>query len=76
MILLLQIVLTIFAFKRGWRWKSLLPIALGFLVAFIIGMFFAIFSIDENWILFVATIIDSSIIIVLLVMIFNPVKNG
>lgn len=41
MILILEIILTIVAWQRGWKWKALIPIA----SAFIMGIFLATISI-------------------------------
>jgi len=35
--LIIQIILTIIAWNRGWRWLALIPIAVGFTLGFIIG---------------------------------------
>ncbi len=37
MILILEIILTINAWNKGWRWWALLPVAIVFGVAYIIG---------------------------------------
>jgi uncharacterized integral membrane protein len=37
MITVLEIILTISAWKRGWRWRALLPLALGCVAAFLVG---------------------------------------
>lgn len=37
MITVLEIILTISAWKRGWRWRALLPLALGCAAAFLVG---------------------------------------
>lgn len=41
MLLIAEILLTIFAWRKGWKWLALLPIGiclvLGFLVGFVIG---------------------------------------
>jgi len=37
MITVLEIILTISAWKRGWRWRALLPLAVGCAAAFLVG---------------------------------------
>ena len=37
MFLIAEIILTIVAWNRGWRWKSLLPLIIGFVGAFVLG---------------------------------------
>lgn len=37
MIAVLEIILTISAWKKGWRWRALLPLALGCVAAFLVG---------------------------------------
>jgi hypothetical protein len=37
MLLIAEIVLTIFAWKRGWRWYALIPLGLCLLIGFILG---------------------------------------
>jgi hypothetical protein len=41
MILILEIILTIIAWQRGWKWKALIPVT----AAFIMGIFLATISI-------------------------------
>jgi hypothetical protein len=38
MLIIIQIVLTIFAWKKGWKWYSLIPVAVAFGVGFFIGI--------------------------------------
>jgi uncharacterized membrane protein YfcA len=37
MITVLEIILTISAWKRGWRWRALLPLAIGCVAGFLVG---------------------------------------
>ena len=37
MLLIIEIVLTIFAWRNGWKWLALLPIGIAFAVGFFIG---------------------------------------
>ena len=38
MLLILEIVLTIVAWNKGWKWKSLIPVGSALLVGFIYGI--------------------------------------
>jgi hypothetical protein len=74
MMLLIEIVLTIFAWKNGWRWYSLIPVGLGGLLAFTAG--FAIGasggSVDNmGWV----AIFDVAAIIALIVMVSKKPKS-
>lgn len=66
MILILEIILTIVAWKRGWKWLSLLPIGIGLLIGFLIGMGMANSSGSE--ISTVGLILDLIIVAILAVM--------
>ena len=37
MLLIAEIILTIFAWKAGWKWLALIPIGVAFLIGFVIG---------------------------------------
>ncbi len=36
--LIIEIILTIFAWKKGWNWYSLIPLCLAFLIGLIVGL--------------------------------------
>lgn len=36
--LLIEIILTIFVWRKGWKWRSLLPVGIAFLAGILIGM--------------------------------------
>jgi len=36
--LLIEIILTIFVWRKGWKWWSLLPVGIAFLAGILIGM--------------------------------------
>lgn len=38
MLLIVEIILTIFAWKKGWRWLSLIPLGLALLIGMVIGL--------------------------------------
>jgi hypothetical protein len=37
MLLIAEIILTIFAWRAGWKWLALIPVGVAFLIGFIIG---------------------------------------
>lgn len=36
--LLIEIILTIFVWRKGWKWRSILPVGIAFLAGILIGM--------------------------------------
>jgi len=38
MLFLIEIVLTIFAWRNGWKWTALLPIGIAFFIGVIVGI--------------------------------------
>jgi len=69
MLLIAEIILTIFAWRKGWKWLALLPLAIAFTIGMIIGF---TSGIDGN--LGVAAALDIAAIIALIVMIAKPKK--
>ena len=63
---IIEIILTIFAWRNGWKWLSLIPIGVAFTLAFILGISG---QADTNiyW-------LDVMAIIALIVMIINKRK--
>ncbi|MFC1935949.1 hypothetical protein ACFLX9_04275, partial [Chloroflexota bacterium] len=57
-----EIALTIFVWRRGWRWWSLLPIGLVLLVGFVIGVLLAA-SRADNEIIEIIEIFESASIL-------------
>jgi hypothetical protein len=47
MIGILEIVLTIYAWRNGWRWRALLPVGGALVVAFMIGVLAGVAGITE-----------------------------
>jgi len=35
---ILEIILTIIAWRNGWKWKAIIPICLGFTLGFLLGL--------------------------------------
>ena len=38
MLFIVEILLTIFAWRNGWKWLALLPVGIAFFIAFFIGL--------------------------------------
>lgn len=38
MLLIIEIILTVFVWRNGWRWLSLIPLGVAFLIGMIIGV--------------------------------------
>jgi uncharacterized membrane protein YfcA len=76
MILIIEIILTIIAWRRGWKWRSLLPLMVGFVIAFILGSVLGLmFGGIPPIINIVGFLIDLVIIIFLVVMIAEAPKE-
>jgi len=75
MMLIAEIILTIFAWRNGWRWYSLIPVGLGGFLAFTAG--FAIgasggSTANMGWV----AIFDVAAIIALIVMVSKKPKSS
>lgn len=70
--LILQIILTIIAWRNGWKWKSLLPVGILFCVAFLIGYFVGVSGGDLSQIGSIYILDIISVIILLVMVIFHP----
>lgn len=75
MLLILQIILTIIAWRNGWKWKSLLPVGILLLVSLIVGFMISASgdNIDsvQNHIL----VLDITSIFILLIMSFKSPQS-
>lgn len=75
MLLILQIILTIIAWRNGWKWKSLLPVGILLLVSLIVGFMIGASgdNIDsvQNHIL----VLDITSIFILLIMSFKSPQS-
>ena len=38
MILIAEIILTVFVWRKGWKWLSLIPVGIAMLVGFLLGL--------------------------------------
>lgn len=64
---LIEIILTVIAWNRGWRWKALIPIGIGFFIGVLIGL--------SGQGVHYAYLVDFIIILALLVMALSPNKK-
>lgn len=78
MMLIAEIILTIFAWRKGWRWYSLIPMAVALVFGFFLGAGIAASGGNTDSIRGLGIIIDILVVIVLIIMnikIPNSVKN-
>jgi hypothetical protein len=75
MLLILEIILTIFAWRRGWNWLALLPVGIVLALAFLIGLSVGASGGDASTVIGIALILDISAIIALVIMICIPKKE-
>ena len=75
MLIVIQIILTVVAWKRGWKVKSLLPIGIGMVLAFGIGLPAALAGVPEHNILMPLLLIDLGMLVSIIVMIFRKPKK-
>jgi uncharacterized membrane protein YfcA len=68
MLLIAEIVLTIFAWKRGWRWYALIPMGLCLIIGFIIGLSIGASGGSINDIPSVSIVLDVIAVIALIVL--------
>lgn len=70
---MLDIILAIICWFRGWRWKALIPPAITIGLGFITGMIYAVANIEVNSTIITTLFFINLIVwIVQVVMIFNP----
>lgn len=72
--LLIQIILTIIVWNRGWKWLSLIPIGSGFVLGLLIGMIggsLGYTTEDLGW----AAIFDVLIYVALIIMCIKPKRK-
>lgn len=68
MLLILEIILTIFAWRKGWKWLALLPVGIGFTLGLIIGFATGVTGGNVNDIKPLAFVLDIIVFIVLIIM--------
>lgn len=77
MFLIIEIVLTIIAWIRGWKWRSLIPIGSAVFIGFFLGALWTLFGGDPfsssltGWVL----ILDLIVIGILIYMVSKPYKK-
>ena len=70
MLLIVQIVLTVLVWRKGWKWLSLIPLVIAFLLGFGIGFVGGTLETNPEIIF-----IDILAIIVLIFMLVKPKNN-
>jgi len=68
MLIIVQVLLTVFVWRKGWKWRSLIPLGSAFLTGVFIGLSGVIF--DPVTLLF----LDVLAIIALILMLVYPPK--
>lgn len=74
MLLLLEIGLTIAAWRRGWKAKALLPLVIGAGSAFLIGFIMGMSGISEDGAIVAGLLFDLACIATLITMVIKPRK--
>jgi hypothetical protein len=73
--LIIEIILTIVAWNRGWRWFALIPLGVGVLLGLIIGLIGGSMgqtADDLSWVI----VFDAIVIIALIIMCFTKPKSA
>jgi uncharacterized membrane protein YfcA len=70
-----EILLTIFAWRKGWKWSSLLPMGIGLITGVSIGFLVGANGGDENSVRGIGFLIDLLVIGVLIYMISKGPKT-
>jgi hypothetical protein len=68
MLLIAEILLTISAWKKGWKARALLPVAIGMGIAFMVGAAAGANGVDSDGIVGVCILIDIAMVVSLIVM--------
>jgi hypothetical protein len=74
--LIIEIILTIFAWRNGWKWLSLLPIGIALLIGISVGFGIGVAGGNPNVSLPGLSLIDIAAIIVLIVMVSKKPKSA
>jgi len=76
MLLVAEIILTIFAWKKGWRWWALVPVALALLIGLFMGMGVGACGGDVDSVRGISIVLDVLAIIALIVMVTKGPKTN
>jgi len=68
MLLILEILLTIFAWRKGWKWFALLPLGIGVVISFLIGIIVGASGGSVDTAKGIGLVFDILVIIILVVM--------
>jgi uncharacterized membrane protein YfcA len=71
MLMILEIALTVSAWKRGWRGRALLPLAIGLFIAFFAGVLMGASGAGDESLGFLI-IVDIAVVVSLIVMVAKP----
>jgi len=75
MLLIVQIILTVFAFRNGWKWRALLPLGILLLVAFGIGWSIAVTGGSIETVHTHVFALDIAVILILAIMTMNSYQK-
>jgi len=75
MLLIAEIVLTVFAWKKGWKWWSLLPAGITLFSSFLLGIILGVSGYSLKEVRPFGILLDILLIIVLIIMVIKPPKN-
>lgn len=73
--LIIEIILTVFAWRKGWKWLALLPVGIALLIGFIIGFSVGFSGGDVSTLGNGVIFIDVMAIIALIIMIVKGPKT-
>ena len=73
--LIIEIILTIFAWRNGWKWLSLIPMGISFLIGLSVGIGIGVSGGSVNTPVPILSIVDLGAIIALIVMVCKKPKS-
>jgi hypothetical protein len=71
MLLFVEFILTIIAWKRGWKWWAILPAAIAMIAGFIVDLVVGALGMHDFYTGLVSIILDAFIILALVIMIIR-----
>lgn len=74
--LIIEIILTIFAWRKGWKWLALLPMGAALLLGILMGFFVGASGGDVDAAKGLAIILDIGAVIALIVMLVKTPKSA